>query len=154
MVCWPNATIASPSSEVYALDSISPTITVVNSRLHLSLYGTGNNTRTAITNMEVRSGPMITEFRTAITMDIVKVNTKDAKTTRGTDVRALQHATHCYRSWMGSIEAFQDAIGGIPPRLRRGYDTTNRGWRDRDSHDGYRWGRFAVCLTTNSTNSA
>jgi hypothetical protein len=72
----------------------------------------------AITNMEVRTGPMITEFRTSITMDIVKVNTKGAKTIRGTDVRALQHATHGYQSWMGSIEAFQD---GYLEGYRRGF---------------------------------
>lgn len=55
------------------------------------------------------------------------------------DVRALQQATHGYRSWMGSIEAFQDGYReGYRRGFRKGYDATNHGWRDRDSYDGYR----------------
>ena len=52
------------------------------------------------------------------------------------DVRALQQATHGYRSWMGSIESFQDGYrDGYRRGFRKGYEATNRGWRDRDYDD-------------------
>jgi flagellar biosynthesis/type III secretory pathway protein FliH len=56
------------------------------------------------------------------------------------NVRALQEATHGYRSWMGPVEAFRDGYrDGYHRGFRRGYEAGNRGWRDRDYDDGYRW---------------
>jgi len=56
------------------------------------------------------------------------------------DVRALDQATHGYRSWMGSIESFQDGYrDGYRSGFRKGYETTNHRWRNRDYHDGYRY---------------
>ena len=56
------------------------------------------------------------------------------------DVRALREATHGYRRWMGPVEAFQDGYrDGYRQGFRRGYRAGNRGWRDRDYDDGYRW---------------
>ena len=52
-------------------------------------------------------------------------------------VRALEQATHGYRSWMGPIESFQDGYReGYRRGFREGYEATNRRWRDRD-YDGY-----------------
>src|SRR5262244_3749053 len=56
------------------------------------------------------------------------------------DVRALGDATHGYRRWMGPVEAFQDGYrDGYRQGFRRGYHAGNRGWRDRDYDDDYRW---------------
>ena len=56
------------------------------------------------------------------------------------NVRALRDASHGYRRWMGPIEAFQDGYrDGYRRGFRAGYYTTNRGWRDRDYDDGYRY---------------
>jgi hypothetical protein len=56
------------------------------------------------------------------------------------DVRALRDATHGYRRWMGPVEAFQDGYrDGYRQGFRRGYHAANRGWRDRDYDDGYRY---------------
>lgn len=56
------------------------------------------------------------------------------------DVRALREATHGYRRWMGPVEAFQDGYrDGYRQGFRRGYRAGNRGWRDRDYDDGYRY---------------
>lgn len=56
------------------------------------------------------------------------------------DVRALEQATHGYRSWMGSIESFQDGYrDGYRRGFRKGYEATNRGWRDRDYDGDYRY---------------
>jgi len=56
------------------------------------------------------------------------------------NVRALQEATHGYRRWMGPVEAFRDGYrDGYRRGFRRGYEAGNRGWRDRDYDDGYRW---------------
>ena len=56
------------------------------------------------------------------------------------NVRALEKATHGYRSWMGPIEYFQDGYrDGYRRGFRMGYQATNRGWRDRDYDDGYRY---------------
>jgi flagellar biosynthesis/type III secretory pathway protein FliH len=56
------------------------------------------------------------------------------------NVRALQEATHGYRSWMGPVEAYQD---GYRDGYRRGYgigyQSSNRSWRDRDYDD---WRRY------------
>ena len=53
------------------------------------------------------------------------------------NVRALEQATHGYRSWMGPIESFQDGYReGYRRGFREGYEATNRRWRDRD-YDGY-----------------
>jgi flagellar biosynthesis/type III secretory pathway protein FliH len=55
------------------------------------------------------------------------------------DVRALEQATHGYRSWMGSIESYRDGYrDGYRRGFRKGYEATNHRWRDRDSYDGYR----------------
>lgn len=58
-------------------------------------------------------------------------------------VRALQNATHGYRSWMGPIRYFQDGYrDGYRQGFRVGYQATNRRWRDRDrddDDDGYRY---------------
>jgi len=52
------------------------------------------------------------------------------------NVRALEQATHGYRSWMGPIESFQDGYReGYPRGFRECYEATNRRWRDRD-YDG------------------
>jgi hypothetical protein len=52
-------------------------------------------------------------------------------------VRALEQATHGYRSWMGPIVSFQDGYReGYHRGFREGYEATNRRWRDRD-YDGY-----------------
>jgi flagellar biosynthesis/type III secretory pathway protein FliH len=56
------------------------------------------------------------------------------------DVRALEQASHGYRSWMGSIEAFQDGYrDGYRRGFRKGYEATNRRWRDRGYDDDYRY---------------
>ena|ERR1700757_336576 len=56
------------------------------------------------------------------------------------NVRALEQATHGYRSWMGPIESFQDGYrDGYRRGFREGYEATNRSWRDRDYGDGYRY---------------
>ncbi len=56
------------------------------------------------------------------------------------DVRALDEATHGYRSWMGSIESFQDGYrDGYRRGFRKGYESTNRRWRDRDYDGNYRY---------------
>ena len=56
------------------------------------------------------------------------------------NVRALEQATHGYRSWMGPIESFQDGYrDGYRRGFREGYEATNRNWRDRDYGDGYRY---------------
>lgn len=55
-------------------------------------------------------------------------------------MRALQEATHGYRRWMGPIEAFQDGYrDGYRRGFRTGYQSTGRGWRDRDYDDRYRY---------------
>lgn len=56
------------------------------------------------------------------------------------NVRALREATHGYRRWMGPVEAFRDGYrDGYRRGFRQGYEAGNRGWRDRDYDDGYRW---------------
>ena len=56
------------------------------------------------------------------------------------NVRALDNATHGYRSWMGPIEYFQDGYrDGYRRGFRMGYEATNRRWRDRDYDDDYRY---------------
>ena len=56
------------------------------------------------------------------------------------NVRALEKATHGYRSWMGPIEYFQDGYrDGYRRGFRKGYEATNQRWRNRDYDDGYRY---------------
>ena len=56
------------------------------------------------------------------------------------NVRALEQATHGYRSWMGPIESFQDGYrDGYHRGFRVGYEATNRRWGDRDYDEDYRW---------------
>ena len=56
------------------------------------------------------------------------------------NVRALEQATHGYRSWMGPVEYFQDGYReGYRRGFRRGYESTNSRWRDRDYDDDYRY---------------
>jgi flagellar biosynthesis/type III secretory pathway protein FliH len=56
------------------------------------------------------------------------------------NVRALDKATHGYRSWMGPIEYFQDGYrDGYSRGFRRGYEATNRRWRDRDYDADHRY---------------
>ena len=56
------------------------------------------------------------------------------------NVRALEQATHGYRSRMGPIESFQDGYrDGYRRGFRKGYEATNRRWRDRDYDDDHRY---------------
>ena len=56
------------------------------------------------------------------------------------NVRALEQATHGYRSWMGPVEYFQDGYReGYRRGFRRGYESTNGRWKDRDYDDDYRY---------------
>jgi flagellar biosynthesis/type III secretory pathway protein FliH len=56
------------------------------------------------------------------------------------DVRALNEATQGYRRWMGPVEPFRDGYrSGYRRGFRAGYQDVNRGWRDRDYDDRYRW---------------
>ena len=49
------------------------------------------------------------------------------------NVRALEQATHGYRSWMGPMDSFQDGYrDGYRRGFREGYEATNRSWRDRE----------------------
>lgn len=55
-------------------------------------------------------------------------------------VRALEQATHGYRSWMGPVEYFQDGYReGYRRGFHRGFESTNSRWRDRDYDDDYRY---------------
>jgi flagellar biosynthesis/type III secretory pathway protein FliH len=56
------------------------------------------------------------------------------------DMRALEHATHGYASWMGPIESFQHGYReGYRRGFRNGYESTNRSWRDRGYGGDYRY---------------
>jgi flagellar biosynthesis/type III secretory pathway protein FliH len=45
------------------------------------------------------------------------------------NVKALEQATHGYRSWMGPIESFQDGYReGYRRGFREGFEATNRRW--------------------------
>jgi hypothetical protein len=89
----------------------------------------------------VRSRPTQMDFGTVIAMGTAKVSTKDGKMPPATlNVRALDQATHGYRSWMGPVESFQDGYrDGYRRGFREGYETTNRRWRDRGYDEDYKY---------------
>ena len=54
------------------------------------------------------------------------------------NVRALQEASHGYRHWMGPIQYFQDGYrDGYRRGFRMGYESSSRGWRNRDYDNPY-----------------
>jgi flagellar biosynthesis/type III secretory pathway protein FliH len=55
------------------------------------------------------------------------------------NVRALEQATHGYRSWMGPIDSFQDGYrDGYRHGFRKGYEATNRKWGDGGYDDDWK----------------